>query len=501
MELRARTRQQLRRAAMTAALGALLVPATAGAATKSPVISKVTPRSASVGDTLTISGKYFRKGKAKNTVLFKGAGGKTLFVKAGLSTAKKLTVAVPKSLEKYMTIQNGGTVATRFRLRVLGAKLSRAYTSTARSPLIGPEKPKPVAPPVTIDPNGDPDGDGLTTGFETGVTKTDPQNADTDGDGAGDGWEYRSAVDLNDDDYRHPSESVPYPGKRPYPNPLDASDAGTDFDGDGLPLLEEYKLWRLTIANGAGASLEHLTYSDGLKYSIYTRDANGRRIPALPALGYDKQADFTHWLETSGYGTVYWPDQPNTGYDLLDINRNNTVDAGPRGAYVHAELGYLDTHGTGNTPDGFLSDDERDEDADGLSNWLELRGPISPGWYAARYPRETPYPIQYAGTKLDDADSDGDGIRDGADDQDHDDVPNLAELSRNMVSGRAFDLPDQDPNTANPTPAAGRVNPYNPCLPFAYSRTCPSYIPFSGAWAPFDGLANQGTDPDYLVRN
>src|SRR5689334_15192100 len=137
MELRARSRQQLRRAAMTAALGALLVPATAGAATKTPVITKVAPKSVSVGDNLTIYGKNFRKGKAKNRVLFKGAGGKTLFVKAGLSTAKKLTLAVPKSLEKYMTVKDGKPVATRFRLRVLAAKLSKSYTASSRSPLIG----------------------------------------------------------------------------------------------------------------------------------------------------------------------------------------------------------------------------------------------------------------------------------------------------------------------------------------------------------------------------
>ena len=46
------------------------------------------------------------------------------------------------------------------------------------------------------------------------------------------------------------------------------------------------------------------------------------------------------------------------------------------------------------------------------------------------YTDETPYPIKYAGTEPDDADTDGDGVRDGADDQDHDDIPNIMELSR-----------------------------------------------------------------------
>src|SRR3954453_16925538 len=139
MELRPRPRQQRRRAAMTAALGALLVPATAGAATKhTPTISKVAPKSVAVGETLTIQGKYFTRGKGKNRVWFKRDTGKSLLVKAGVSTTRKLQVVIPKALEKFMTVKNGSPVATRFRLRVLGAKLGRAYTSTARSPLIGP---------------------------------------------------------------------------------------------------------------------------------------------------------------------------------------------------------------------------------------------------------------------------------------------------------------------------------------------------------------------------
>ena len=108
MVLRPRTRLQLRRAVVATALGALFVPAVADAKkAKTPVITKVTPKTADVGTKLTIQGKHFRRGKAKNSVLFRRDKGKALFVKADVSTTKKLTVVVPKTLEKYM-LQKGG---------------------------------------------------------------------------------------------------------------------------------------------------------------------------------------------------------------------------------------------------------------------------------------------------------------------------------------------------------------------------------------------------------
>ena len=108
MVLRSRTRLQLRRAVVAAALGALFVPAVADAKkAKAPVITKVTPKTADVGTKLTITGKNFRRGKAKNSVLFRRDKGKALFVKADVSTTKKLTVVVPKTLEKYMIVKGG----------------------------------------------------------------------------------------------------------------------------------------------------------------------------------------------------------------------------------------------------------------------------------------------------------------------------------------------------------------------------------------------------------
>lgn len=159
--------------------------------------------------------------------------------------------------------------------------------------------------------------------------------------------------------------------------------------------------------------------------------------------------------------------------------------------YATSEVHYYDYDS-----DGFLSDDERDEDADGLTNFDEIRSRMTSEYWVACYAGEKPFPIVYAGTFAMDPDSDGDGVRDGADDQDHDDIPNLMEMSRLAASGLwdaapgftckpAEGLPSP-PDTHHPD-AYGRVNPYNPCLPASWSRTCPRHRDFAGDPAPFDG--------------
>jgi hypothetical protein len=109
-----------------------------------------------------------------------------------------------------------------------------------------------------------------------------------------------------------------------------------------------------------------------------------------------------------------------------------------------------------------------------------------------------------------DRDSDNDDILDGADDQDHDDIPNIMELSRNMASGEVdwdahdgtcvisdtilLEGPDGPDADSDPDPLEeyhagvyGRVNPFNPCLPYTWSRTCARGVEFGAGFAPFDG--------------
>jgi hypothetical protein len=505
MELRPRIRPLLRRAGLLAALSALMVPAapaTAEAA-KAPVVKRVTPKRVFVGETMTIRGKHFRRGIGKNTVAFKRKGAKVVLVRAGKSTAKMMRVKLPKRLEKVLRVENGTPVTTRLQVRVMSTRFGRRYTSRRKSPLVGPEKPPaPPVPPVT-DPDADCDGDGVAN-----RTDADDDNdlladtteaaissllnscaADTDGDGVEDGYEYQSARDLNDDEHQNPNAYTPYPRKLPYPNALDGSDQGTDHDGDDLTLLEEYKLWIYTISAGAPRTLERLSYSAGEQYSVSVRNGgSGSRTPTLEHTNYDKNNAFIGWAQAHGYEFVrlsnladaeWW--NGGTLVNIRDFDRDGTVESGGQ----WDEATYFNH--LGGTK---LDDSERDEDADGLTNWAETRGCMQQHYWTALYKAEKAYPLTYPGTRHDDADTDGDGVLDGADDQDHDDVPNVMECSRILAADWGEDDPE-DPaaTTADGRPAEGWVNPFNPCLPYTASRSCKRIVDIDGGWAPFSTKA------------
>jgi hypothetical protein len=493
----------LRRAGLLAALAALLVPAVAGTATadaakrkkqRTPVVKTISPKHVFVGETLTIRGRRFRPGVNRNTVAFKRRGAKAVFVKAEKGTRKLLKVTLPKRIEKVLNVVNGTPVPTRLKIRVLAKRFGKRFTSRKRSPVVGPEKP-PVPPtPPAADPDADCDADGQINRVDTDddndlltddvekALKLDACSGDTDEDGVSDGYEHASARDLNDDEHQDPNNFLPYPEKRPYPNALDSTDGGTDHDGDSLTLVQEFELWKY-----AGGGLTPLAYSAGEQYSISARNGGtGRRSPSLAAAGYDKQAHFRNWAAAAGYTVIGLSDpaddwwEPRTFHHLLDLDRSDGA-ATPAGAGAPeaAELMYYDD---GN---GFLDDAERDEDGDGLSNFDETRGCMNRALWDGLYKKETPFPLQFAPTSHVAGDSDGDGVLDGADDQDHDDVPNIMECSRAAATGlaeQAMDAEDPLPGL----PETGFVNPFNPCLPHTQSRTCPTSVDLDNVFAPFN---------------
>jgi hypothetical protein len=458
-----------------------------------------------LGETLVIRGKHFRSKPRGNTVVFQGASGRTAFVKPRRATSRKLVLKVSATVARLLAVRNSRQVPTRIRLRVLTSRFS-AFTPRRLSPVVlsltygGPGNPdKPVTGPLNVcNSDADYDNDLLPNQLEL-TLKTDPCLMDTDGDGIEDGFEYRSATDLNDDEFQDPNLSVPYPGKRPYPNPLDPTDADVDYDGDSLTQGEEQRLWRFAVGIGtASRTLSPLSYSDGEQYSMSVAGSDGHRDPTLAAAGYERQASFLGWAAANGYRSValvdhdqpWWdPSNTRTAYGLLDFNRSGDEASGIPAGYSRPETTYYDL-----LPDGYLSDDERDEDADGLTNYDEAHGRLTREYWNVCYSSEQPFELQYLGTDIDDPDSDGDGVRDGADDQDHDDIPNIMEMSRQAASGlwdgqgQCVPLPTlpSPPDTNHPD-AYGRVNPFNPCLPAALSRTCTLHPGSAGDAAPYDG--------------
>ena len=138
-------------------------------------------------------------------------------------------------------------------------------------------------------------------------------------------------------------------------------------------------------------------------------------------------------------------------------------------------------------------DDERDADADGLSNWLEsARGPGHASWWAGFWNSRPTRPSPgteagdvcgqefgafnkrpFADLDLADPDVDGDTLLDGEDDQDNDDVTNIRELyeidgdlrrRRRGSPARPSTYPsiDMDPSAGVDT---WGVNAFNPCAP------------------------------------
>jgi len=377
-----------------------------------PVITKVTPMNVGVGDLLTIKGKGFRSGKDKNTVVFKRYGQRAIFVKAETATATAITLHVPLKLQAYMKVANNQPVPSVFAIRIIARRFGQKFTSRKLSPTVGPAGTGITQPGVTP-----------PSAYEQCLSAAQANPAgDEDKDSLNNALEQKIGTDpcradtdqdgLTDGwEYQSAldlnSRAFPYPGKKPWPNALDPTDVSSDFDGDGLLAWQEFQLWQY-LGSPFNPDGTLSAYSDG------TQNTGG---PVL----------------TAGNPTL----------QAIDLNH-----------------------------DGNLTDDERDADNDGLSNVVEYNFTGTQAWWKlAWYKDEHPYSWRtFADLSPVDPDSDGDGVLDGADDQDVDGYDNYTEMELARVGSGLF------------------VNPYNPCLPDPYALTCSRYIPIdSGSvYPPFD---------------
>jgi hypothetical protein len=408
-----------------ALISALLVlSASALAATKppAPTVTSVSPMRLKVGEKLTVKGKNFIPGKGKTRVLFVRKGGGAAFARAQSATKTKLVVILPAQLDKVLA----GKTA-RIQIRVLGKKFGK-LSAARKSPIVTPASAAVVDPVETgpARPDGDCDDDGVLNRDETDMDNDLISNVD-EKTLALDKCSADTDLDGVTDGYEWQSavdlnRTVLFGERPPTPYPAKRpypnplfADSDTDFDGDGLVLAQEYALWH-TFGDGTLA----LNYSDGLQTTVVTP------APTDP---------LSLQLDAVAFGSHY--------------------------------------------RDGMLDDGERDGDGDGLSNWDEANGRMRQDWWTDTYKDEKVYPLTYSGTDLTDADTDGDGIPDGADDQDHDGLSNAFEIQRPYNWATTYVSTAHDGTnggTTTPNPYA-RVQPFNPCKP-VFSDTCHRHPPF-----------------------
>jgi hypothetical protein len=389
------------------------VAAPSFARTPRPTITSVTPSKVAVGGVLTLKGKNFASGVRNNRVFFSRArDGKSIRVRPRKATKTRIDVLVPNSLTALLDDDGaGGKKETRFRMMVF-TKVLGPKTRVSRSPLISPPganvpgAPTGSAPPPPPDcdndgtpdaSDADDDNDGLSDDLETAI-KTNACAKDTDGDGVEDGYEYWSARDLNE-------SALPYPGKKPYPNALDATDKDADFDGDGLTETEEYAAWNLyggrALPTGDGQTFP---YSDGNQTSSAPNNAGGSDYDQnTKVTDEEKDADndgLANWVELARGGDGNGP-----LWTLPNLTACPTVGT----------LQYQDC-GAGTVPNGNTFN----------TTFAAYPSYLQPNWL--------------------DPDTDGDSVNDLADDQDHDRITNQAE-----IAGATNPVDPCDPNLESAT--------------------------------------------------
>lgn len=225
----------------------------ASATKKLPVVTRIDPMEAEIGQKLTISGKYIVKGSKKMRVLFQRLGSTRRFsARADGLSSKTLRVVVP---DVSSDLTNGEPAIFRIRL-ISRYGTSKSWTKGSISPTLKLASSGPGSGEADTGATGDCDKDGQINSVDVDddndmlvdtVEKTigtDSCKKDTDGDGPTDYYEHRVALEWNNG-LADRLQVLPYPLIVAYPNPT-LPDDSNNLDGDGLTTGEEFAAWQFT---------------------------------------------------------------------------------------------------------------------------------------------------------------------------------------------------------------------------------------------------------------
>jgi hypothetical protein len=424
------------------ALACALLASTGSASaakTKAPVVKSISPLQIHVGETLTIKGSGFTPGVGKTRIFFMKRGRGTAFARAATATKTKLTVIVPAQVDKIL----GGSPA-RVQIRVL-AKQFGNLTAVKQSPLVSPS----VAGGST-DTGGSTGGGGTTT---PPAPKTCMPND--------------VALPTNDSDHDGLPDSLEVQ--------IGTDPCNADTDGDGVPDGYEYYAAQdlnATVLFGGGPLLPYPA-------------ARPYPNPLFPDAERDNDGDGL----TLGEEYSLWKKFGDGKFPLTSYSDGKQMT---KVVVADPTKPWQDLNGN-----GYLDDGEQDADGDGLGNWDESHGRMTPSWWASTYdgtngPKEKPYPLPFDGTDMLKYSTNGSGVPDGLADQDHDGLSNQFEIQRpaNWFTSYVSVGQNWDPRTNAMTPGSdpyARVNPFNPCKP-VWSQTCHLRIPF-GYYGPNEDWA------------
>ena len=312
MELRSRTRLQLRRAAVDGRAGRAPRARHGGRGhaeeAKTPVITKVTPKTVRVGDTLTITRQELppRQGQEQRAVQARRRQGRCSS-RPTSSTDARCSRRAARALEKYMVEPSGA--ARRRRASACASsprKLGKAFT--ARQALAGRSAPssRPAATPAAPASRPRPTATATATASRTASTPTTTTTCSPTRSSSSSALDpvqrrhrrrrrrgrLRVPVGDRPQQRRLPARrttSLPVPGQAAVPEPARSRDANTDYDGDGLTLAEEYAPLEATrtVDHTATRTLDAaVLLRRRAVLAVDARDGNGRRTPTLPAADY-----------------------------------------------------------------------------------------------------------------------------------------------------------------------------------------------------------------------